>query len=484
MPRIANKHSNAEPILYGDFSGGLNISVPAETVAKNEMQVCDNFEYNRDTGALKLRGGLVLIATLPGPIKDMVPVFGADAFLVRLENNKVYRVDQYAVSGILGTMNGDGPMSYAMWGDTNEILMCAGAKLYRYNGSTLVELSNSPERNDFVFVRTGRVVTADRTQDVLRYSGIGDPDNWNFDGTDADAVEIEVGYKDGNDMSAVIELTSDLVVFKTPQGLPGKGTIYRVFNEYPDWEVKFYSRGSSAWNHNSVASTTSDVIFITAEGIASLSTVTEYGDYKIGWPGKKVNNRISKELNDHCRMWKLGHRSQVWVRTGLTNKIWVYSYTVGRGAWTTFTFPDTLRDVCETGASTYVSVGAQVFRLDDMYGTDNGDPFVGRIKFQSILKQRMSLLKYVLVGYISMAESMAKLRIMGHDVNLPLGGQLHDIAYLDPDIAYLDDSPLVTAISATMRERINIRTWDATGELIVQRGPFALNLVGLEVAEV
>ena len=61
MATKSNKHANAEQKYYGDFSGGLNLSLPAEGLAANEMQLCENFEYDPKTGALKLRAGLVLM---------------------------------------------------------------------------------------------------------------------------------------------------------------------------------------------------------------------------------------------------------------------------------------------------------------------------------------------------------------------------------------------------------------------------------------
>lgn len=485
MARLGNKHPNAEKIVYGDFSGGLQLTKAAEALETNEMQVCENFEFDQSTGALKLRGGLVIIANLPGIIKDLIPVPGADAVLCRCADNKVYRVEQYVVSSSLGTIEGEGPVSYALWGETNELLICAGGKLYKYAASVLTKIDASPEKCDFVFVRVGRVVTVDRSTDTLRYSGVGDPTNWNFAGNDGDAQELEVGYKDGWDLVAVAPLTSDLIVFKAPQGEPGQGRIYRVINEYPEWIVKQHSTGSSAWGHRTVSTSTADVIFVTSEGVASLGTVTDYGDIKLAWAGQKVNPRLSAELTDDCRLWKLSRKSQIWIRTKSAERIWVYSYTIGRGGvWTTFKFPNVLNDVCETGKYTYVAIQEQLFRIDDMYGTDNGNPFVGRIKFQSIIKSQMTLLKQVLIGYTSMADTKAELIVQGHKINLPLGGQLSDIAFLDPDIAYLDDSYLLQPLYSIVRNRLNIRTWDATAEILITEGPFGLNLVGLEIAEV
>lgn len=184
-------------------------------------------------------------------------------------------------------------------------------------------------------------------------------------------------------------------------------------------------------------------------------------------------------------MWKMGSHSQAWVRAKASETLWVYSYGVGQGgAWTTFRFPGVVADACTTGTNRYVAIGSQIFQLDENFGTDNGQPFTGRIRMQGIRKLGMMVIKQVYVAYTSMAASEAKLVLEGYRLRLPLGGQLGDMAALDSDVAALDDDPLLSATSAAMRTRVNIRLWDATAELEVTRGPFTLTAVGLEVAEV
>lgn len=494
MATKSNKHANAEVVYYSNFLGGINLAVPAESVGTNEMQTAKNFEYDPRTGALKLRAGLVLMGTLPATVKDMAPIAGVNALLIRCEDNKVYKLAEYTLTGPYSTtIEGDGQLSYALWGDSNELILCAGSKLYHYKTSddSLSVVKESPDVNDFCFTRFGRVVSVEMSSDRLRFSGVGDVTNWIFESSDdhewsaVDALWIDVGYKDGCDLVACAPLMEDLVVFKRPAGQPGQGKIYRLVGSYPDWAVKDYSSGSSAWNHRSTATTTNDLLFITAEGVASLGTVSDYGDLKIGWAGAKVNPQVAAELSKDCKLWKMPGKSQVWLSPKPSPRIYVYSYGVGeRGAWTTFEFPSTIGDACECGGYRYVAVGAQIFRMDDMFGTDNGNSFNGELKMQAIRKQGMIVVKELYIAYNSMASSEANFIINGVKVPLPLGGQLHDIASLDEDIAALDDDELVTSVSATVRQRVNIRVWDATAEVTVVRGPFGLNAVGVGYAEV
>lgn len=484
----SNKHANAEQVLYNSFLGGLNLAVPAEYVGRDEMQLCENFEYDAKTGALKLRSGLVLMGTMAEEITDMAPVAGADAVLVRTGDKKLYRIDGYSISSSLGVLSGDGRMSSVSWGDSSEVALCAGGKLYHYDGAALSVVTESPVRCDFCFTRAGRLAVVDSSSDSISFSGVGDIHNWQFASaggvawTDADAVSLEVGYKDGCDLVAVAPLTSDLVVFKRPKDQPGMGRIYRVTGNYPDWIVADHSCGSSAWNHRAWATTTNDLLFITAEGVASLGTVSDYGDIKMQWAGSKVNPRLASEMSPACCMWKMGSSSQVWVRTKASSVVWVYNYAAK--AWTSFVFPGVLADACTTGTSRYVAIGKQIFKLDENFGTDNGQPFTGRIKMQAIRKLGMTVIKQIYVAYKSMAASEAKFSVEGFSLALPLGGQLGGIAALDTDVAALDADPLLASTSAAMRTRVNIRVWDATAALTVTRGPFTLTAIGLEVAEV
>lgn len=492
MATRGKKHANAENIYYGDFSGGINLSLPAEALQKNEMQVARNFEFDPSTGAPKLRSGLVLMATLPNNIRSLAPVAGAGSLLVRCTDNKIYKLSEYTLSGQLGAINGDGDLSYAPWGDDDELVLAAGGKLSLFNGSTVSTVTESLAQNDFVFVKAGRVGTVNKASDEISYSGVGDITNWQFASvgetdmwTDADAISMSVGYKDGCKMVCVAPLTSDLMVFKCPQDQPGMGRIYRVTGDYPDWEVQDYSKGSSVCNHASTVTTTNDLLFLTAEGVASLGTVAAYGDIKMNWAGAKVNPRLAKEMDfANCRMWKMATASQVWVRTKPSETVWVYNYGIKDGAWTTFQFPGVVADACCVGDNRYIAIGRQIFRMEESFGTDNGQTYSGQIKMQGLRKLGMLLIKQVYIAYDSMADSVAKMKIEGHEIDLPLGGQLNDIASEDHDIANLDDDPLLSSTSASVRTRLNMRVWDATAEIEVTRGPFKLNAIGLEVAEV
>jgi hypothetical protein len=297
--------------------------------------------------------------------------------------------------------------------------------------------------------------------DTLRASGVGDLANWRQD-TDMDSISVEVGYKDGCDMKAVIEFAGEMIAFKAPPGRPEWGRVYRLQGRYPDWNVQLYSRGNSTWNARSAVSIPNDVLFLSKGGMMSLGTVTEYGDFKIGWAGSKVNAALAPTLTEGCRMWHLPSKGQAWVSDGAGNEVWVYHYQIQ--AWTKFAFGGRVKAVFDDGADTYVGMGDTLYAMSDATPCE----LPATLRLRTDVKRGQSLIKGIIAGYGSGESTDAKLRLGGCELALPYGGQIPDGA---PD----------TGIT---RVRCNIRGWQTTPEISVTGGPFSLASLGLEVAEV
>lgn len=487
MPRVSTRHASSEVILFSDFSGGLNLAKPPETIADNEMQEAVNFEFAPDTGMLRVRGGLEVVYTFDHDVRDIMPIAGSNAILVR-SGNKLYRLtDAITNVGVehIDEVEGNKPASYELWSDGHQMVVAFGGPLYLYDGRNIekIETPEAPTTAEILLVRNGRVVVAETEKDTIRYSGVGDPRKWTG-GNDSDAVQIDVGYKDGCNMAALSAIAGELIVFKRPDGQPEHGRIYRLQGEYPNWKVVSYSRGSSAWNPRSVVNAGSDILFLTREGLGNLSTATEFGDYKLGWAGAKINPKLAPKLSEGCRMWPLPIRGQVWVSDGTSRDIWCYHYQIGGGAWTTLRFPEPVNALAAANGRIYLGLDKSVYRLNDNTPGDGGRPVYARVAPKTIFKKNQTLVKGVMAGYQASTSSNAKLRVERFEMPLQIGGQ-DDIAFMDDDIAFLDDDPLVPNLkSATMRRRCNIRRWAITPRVECTNGQFTLSYFGLEVAEV
>ena len=489
MPRLSGRHSNSELVIFSDFSGGLNFARPPESIAENEMQEAVNFEFAPDTGMLRVRGGLALVHSFDSMVSDIMPIAGTSAVLVRA-GNKVYRLTDHmgsATADHINSVDGTKPVSYELWADGHQMIMTFGGSLFIYDGMNLnkVETQDAPTMVETLFTRNGRVIVAETGRDKIRYSGIGDPTKWVEGNNAADAVGIDIGYKDGCNMKGITTMAGELIVFKCPDGQPEHGRIYRLQGDFPNWKVIPHSKGASAWNPQSIVNVGNDTLFLTREGLANLTTATEFGDYRLGWAGSKVNPRLARLLGDNCRIWPLPIRGQIWVTVdGRNNEIWNYHYQVGQGAWTIFSFPGSVRAVCASGGHVYIAIENSVYRMDENFASDGGVTINASLKPRTIFKKNQVLVKGVMAGYQSTTSARPKVKIEKFELPLPPEGQ-GDLAFGDSDVAALDDDPLVPEFkSATVRRRCNIRRWSITPEIKSENGLFSLSYLGLEVAEV
>jgi hypothetical protein len=490
MPKLANKHANAELVTFYDFSGGLNLTRPGESIADNELQEAVNFEFDPDTGALRVRGGLSLVRVFENPVTDILNTANGNVVLVR-SGGRLYALNLASYDAVdLGEVDGDKPGVSSLWGETGAVL-AFGGRLYLYDpagGLTRVDSEGAPDAVDMLHVRDGRVAIAAAGSDEYRVSGVGDASLWTDDSEDdSTSKHVEVGYKDGCDIRAIVQTVGgDILVFKSPEGQPERGRIYRLQGTTPnDWSVTPYSEGSSAWNATSAAAVGNDVMFLTSGGLANISAVTEYGDFKIGWAGAKVNPRMKGTLTPASSLRNIPEAAQLWILNGADENVWVYHYGIGEnGAWTTYRFPGPANAVGSSRGRILAAIGSGVYKMDEIIEDDYGNKIDGILKPRTITRRNQVLLKQVFAKFDSNATSEVHLKVEEMDFVIKYDDE-GDIAYTDDDIAYLDDEPLVPLPrSAELRKRCNIRRWRITPEITVVNGAFRMTLLQLEIAEV
>jgi len=485
MPRLADKHANAEIVAFADFSGGLNLAQPPESIANNELQEAVNFEYSAENGSLRVRSGTSLAYEFPEAIRDIIYTAAGNEVLVRCGDDiyKLYIASQSA--SVIGAVDGGKPASSELWGDGN-VLMAFGGKLYIYDGASVnaIDSEGAPANAEILFVRYGRVWVYESGTDQFVISGVGDPWNWDDDtDDDSSAKSVQIGYMDGCNIKAIATTVGDVIIFKSPDGQPELGRIYRLQGDYPDWTVIPYSRGSAAWNAQSVANVGNDILFLTREGVASLATVTEYGDFKLQWAGAKVNPRLSRDLTENCSLRRLSGKGQTWVLNGSAD-VWAYFDEIGAGAWTLYRFPEPVSAVSVSGDETYLAMGSGLYHMSEMFEGDGGAKIDGFLKPRTIARRNQALLKRVMARFSSNATSEVHLKIENLDFVIKYDFDGH-IAFLDDEVACLDNEPLVPSLqSAAVRRRCNIRRWEITPELVVVNGTFKMSYLELEIAEV
>lgn len=134
----------------------------------------------------------------------------------------------------------------------------------------------------FLLVNNGRLIASQTNS--LYYSGIGDFNNWQEE-TDADALFLEIGYKDGGNIIAGALTYGSIIVFKD------NGYIYRIYGDYPNWSVvkiaETDSITSNIYNMGGI------IIFGTKTGVKQINPTQVYGDFLLS---DFQNNIIANEV--------------------------------------------------------------------------------------------------------------------------------------------------------------------------------------------
>ena len=470
--RIGSKHSRAKVIQFTDFSGGLNYAVPSEALANNECVMLLNWEYDFSSGVLKTRDGLEKLGSLTDSIDQLYYAKNLGVLLVSA-GGKVYKYNNDGTFTELGALSGSEIPVFVEWAE--KVLIASGGYLQVTNGNSFTTIDTSP-LCDYVNVQYGRVIISKQGDDYLYWSGIGDETNWNFAGTDSDALKLEVGYKDGGNIVAVKMLSKDVVVFKDNK------RIYRVVGAYPDWAVYEVSRDNGALSKFAVAEVGNSIAFIDESGIRSLDTVLEYGDIKVRDVGEKINVWLRRNLvPSQIRLWHVKPKGQVWVKSQDNNFIYVFHYA--NKAWTVFQFPQSCSAVAYSDDTIYVALGTDLYKMSNTVLTDDGADIQARLITKKIHPNRQFLLKRGKFFYQGLSTGTANLKINKLYKNLDIS-QSGDVAYLDSDIAYSDDDPVVQETSSLVEFRCNHRIPYLQPEITVISGNMKLLGLILEVVEV
>ena len=494
MPTLSNKHSNSQIRFYPTFDGGLNLSVPSESMEKNELKEAINVEFSHATGSLRVRGGLVWSGRFEQEIDAVLPVLGKEGFLARAKGTKtLYYFLWNNIWAVDGELTGDGDLSIAAWDD--DYLIASGGKLQKFSSDkvvpTLETITDSPEESRLVFIRNGRVGVID-SSDIISFSWIGDCEKWDNDPDDEGTGQfVEIGYKDGMDIDAVIPLSRDLIIFKSPKGEPDKGIIWRLTGDFPDITVVEAAHNTGTFSMKSVVAVSNDVFYATTSGISTLSTVTTYGEVQTSNPDRKVSTALTPRLKASAQLWNIPVKQQLWVLPSSEEKlVWVFDYSLG--IWTNFEFPATPVYAIGVNNELYLFMGRDLYYLNEDYTQDEirdeGESNIeARLKLGTILMGQQTLIKGAFASFEVQPGCDAKLWLGNFNMPFKAGGAI-DYIYDPPnDTQYAsdDDDPLFPLGSvSTSRRRCIVRDWQIVPEIKISGGGCSISTLGLEIVEV
>ena len=507
MPFRSSKSINDEVVQHAGFDGGLNLSVSGEALQPNELAEALNVEHDPVHGGLKVRGGLRRVANFADV--GGAPIFFAanggenQIFGMDYGNRKLfgYRpgalIHPYNTTPFLGTGDYLDPLSVVQWDrsiydDTQNTVAMVGVSSIIYQGefsSKMVMLSNAPSGR-CLFTWGGRLGTSEQ-YGQLHLSAVGDPDAWANSPADLSSAQfIDIGYKDGNTLRAIVPLGQDLIVFKGHRFYHGVGDIWRISGYIPDTVVYKVVSGVTTFSQNSVHVAGNDVFFLNLNGLGTLSSVMEYGDIKLSWLDSKVSDVLSKELDRYSKLWHIPSKGQLWIQGRNKKNVWVFHYR--NKSWTRFVFPDDIDYACElresVGAAPKVHIVSRgvIYVLDDSLSRDENDarPIRAHLRFGTTMRSRQILVKGMGALYRCKPETNAEVNINGFRVALPPSASGR-YASDDARPAFGNVEPVVGNWgNGSVRRKCLVRGWGVTPEITISGSGCSIQRLSLELAEV
>ena len=503
MATPSSKHTDgrnnlAQQVFYSSFDGGLNLSVPSESMAKNELKEALNMEFSSLTGSLRVRGGLVYCGHFDYIVDYILPVQGRQGFLVRYKNTRnVVFFRWNNIWPVSGQLSGNEDVSIVPWEDY--YLVASGGKLQKFISDvppSLSSIGNSPDNCSYVFVRNGRVgvVSGD---DTIQFSGVGDCTQWVNDPDDESSSQfLEIGYKDGMNITAVVPLSRDLIIFKSPEKEPDKGIIWRLTGDFPDWAVLEVAHNTGTFSQRSLKVVGNDIFYLTVSGLATLSTVTQYGEVKTSWPDRKVSSALTPLIDETAQLWDIPVKQQLWILpSNFEERIWVFDYI--RGIWTQFNFPEIPAYAVGVDNKVFIFIYQDLYELNDGYLQDElyGEykrPIKAKMKLGTLLRGLQTLIKGVFASFEIYPECRADLKlskfVMPFESNVGVDyiyGDPNDLSSNYYQEVYTDEDPLFAEGGVmTARRRCIVRDWAITPEIEFTGGCSSISTMGLEIVEV
>ena len=228
----SNKHQ-VQKVAFAPLSGGINVAVPPDQIAENEMQECENFIYEKDSYRLCGRGGLAQVSQFDDNISALFYDIDTNQVFVFLENRDAYKVilgQSETSRAYLEKLSGDRKAKCCKFKDKLFIASGGHLQFYDYsdNSNWLQMITNAPVC-DNLFYRCGRLMVTRSGSDRITYSSVGDASSdqaWVENTNDPSmSLWLDIGSDDSGDITDVVPLATDIIVFKS------NGTAYQFMGD-------------------------------------------------------------------------------------------------------------------------------------------------------------------------------------------------------------------------------------------------------------
>ena len=368
------------------FSGGLDLSLPEESISTECLSRADNVEYSTN-GVLQKCDGIRAVFD-SGTVDIAFPFNNKTVFN---SGNKLYYVDLTVASPtatLIGTLTGAGLNKQSFAYRDTDLLLASGGHLQKLSTAWALTTDSSSPYCDRVFIDNGRIMaslTADAggtDSDYLYWASASNDTTWDLtpqpenDWTGVDpasyyttALFLEIGYRDGLDIIDIQQLANDYIITKS-NGIYSRQ--YRFSGTFPDWKVTQLSPSIPVVE---AVGTINDIIFVGSRGVYSFANVMQYGDVQKDETGRKVNATLSQDVTTAAQIWHIPIRKQIYVKPSNTSVLWIYHYnqrnvvTGEVGAWTKRFLPYPTTHIWQDGNNVYMAMGSKICKIDPEIGS-------------------------------------------------------------------------------------------------------------------
>ena len=420
--KLYGKHGEQQTVIAkGDFTGGLNTAAQVDGIAENQLADVLNMEIEVATGKLQTVAGTKDNLYSENIFAAMYDAINEVVILVK-NNKQVYFTDfEGNISYSLGTLTGNLYPKYAQWEDG--IIISSGGKLQYFNGEELKTLDSAPflvfnGKNvrvinqspvaEEVFVRAGRVCFASGSK--IYCSAIGDENKWLDDGNvDESAKWLEVGYKDGGKIKAVVSLANDVLIIKDNK------KIYRLAGEYPQWQLAEVGSEVNCRGRVSVCKA-GDSVFVLGEDEVYLIENNVYGTMRPENLALQIKSEI-QNLPRNAKVKFIASQWQVWILGSDGN---VLVFDVRLKSWWKRKFNSEIIEVFEVGEDVFLVKKNKISQLDKGSFTDDGEPLSWKFLSQRLVSHHEFLLKRSRVSITPLNSEHFSGNIFCGQVTIPL----------------------------------------------------------------
>ncbi len=396
----SNKHQ-VQKVAFAPLSGGINVAVPPDQIAENEMQECENFIYEKDSYRLCGRGGLMQVSQFDDNISALFYDIDTNQIFVFLENRDCYVVilgDAETSRSYLDKVTGTKKPKCCKFKD--KLFVASGEHLQYYDYGVLetkLQMITDAPVCDNLFYRWGRLMVTRSGSDRITYSAVGDATSdeaWVENTNDTSmSLWLDIGSDDSGDITDVVPLATDIIVFKS------NGTAYQFMGDksVDTWVVynvaNFtdltgdFTAGMAATNIGN------QIVFLSLRGLKTLSATQDYGNIAANDIGDKFNRLLTNNMYEPG-MYNLRRHKMLIIRPTSDKKYFV-AYNYGLGAATVLRFGMDVNYILETKDDLFVACGNRIYRWTEEATMDGDIPIDYKLKPREVLGSDEMLVKAI-----------------------------------------------------------------------------------------